>query len=214
MKTKLLLMAVLFLIVALLITANCFAAIYKYLDKDGAVCFADDLQAVPEQYRQTVMIVSGEAKEIEKKVLSNKNISPVQREARQGEAAPAVTRAPSVAVGTFFSKRALISALIVLCAIVAFVVLKIIDRDHKKTMAIARMMILWGVSAYVIYAHAGDVLRVFTSIGEHIENAKQRSEEKGEKAAKAVKDLNSFLEQQNHGVSTVNPAGGDGEKKE
>jgi hypothetical protein len=37
------------------------AAIYKYVDKDGLITLVDDLQSVPEEYRASAKIVSGEA---------------------------------------------------------------------------------------------------------------------------------------------------------
>src|SRR3990170_8794848 len=42
---------------------DCFAATYKFVDKNGQVGFADDLQAVPEPYRATAVLIGGDANE-------------------------------------------------------------------------------------------------------------------------------------------------------
>jgi hypothetical protein len=59
---KTLLMTGLLLISGLSVTSTAFAAIYKYVDKNGMIYFADDLQSIPAQYRAAAKIVSGEAK--------------------------------------------------------------------------------------------------------------------------------------------------------
>ena len=50
-----------------------------------------------------------------------------------------------------------------------------------------RLIILWGVSVYLLVAHAGDVVHVVNKIGGGIESVQQQSEKKGKKAAEAVK---------------------------
>ena len=62
------------------------------------------------------------------------------------------------------------------------------DADYKKAVKVGRLIILWGVSVYLLVAHSGDVVRVVKKISGGIESAKQGSEEKGKKAAQAVKD--------------------------
>jgi len=40
----------------------------------------------------------------------------------------------------------------------------------------------------------GDVARLFSSVGNKIESVQRESEEKGEKAAKAMKELNALMQ--------------------
>jgi hypothetical protein len=101
----------------------------------------------------------------------------------------------------------------VVSALFAFVVLGIIDADHKKAIKIARVVIIWVVSVYLLYSHAGDVVHGFRSIGSNVESARQESEEKGKKAAKAMKALNAVLDQAGQSASG-DPAEAGPEKKE
>jgi hypothetical protein len=199
MKMKVLVMMVLCYSLGLLVTPDSLAAIYKYVDKDGMVYFADGLHSIPEQYRTSAKIVSGEANEGEEKRPVGRDPSPTQAETKTGEAAPVVVlqARPSAEAGgkTSLGGKMLTSAIIVVSALFAFAILGIIDADHKKAVKIVRMVILWGVSVYLLYNHAGDTVHVFSSIGHRIENVRHQSEEKGKKAAKAIKDMNAIMEQ-------------------
>ena len=152
-----------FLVVVLAIvlsaTSNSFAAIYKYIDENGIVCFANDLQSVPEKCRSTAKIVSGDQEEGRKPALLKQ--PQAQAEARPGNAALSTSRekAPiEVPAKSLFSGRALISLVVVVSALFAFVILGILDADHKKSIKIVRVVIVWGMSVYLIVAHAGDVV--------------------------------------------------------
>jgi hypothetical protein len=162
--------------------------------------------------------VSGEA--VEKKSEAPVNREQPQLQPGTGAAAPAPAVAPAAAeklqqakepdaTGSF-GKRAITTAFIVVSAVFAFIILGILDTDHKKAVTVVRVTVLWGVALYLIYAHAGDVGRIFIAMGDKIESVQHESEEKGKKAAKALKSLNALVEQ---ATSTEN--GGAGvEKKE
>lgn len=190
MRTRLILIFV--IVVVLSATANSFAAIYKYTDKDGIICFADDLQSIPEQSRATAKIVSGEQEE-EKKPAIQKQV-----EAKTGNAASATDRGTVPAEGhakTFFNNRVLISIVVVVSALFAFVILGILNADHKKSIRIVRVVILWGASVYLLVAHVGDVAHMFKTVVSEVDTVQRESEEKGKKAAKALKEMNAFTQQ-------------------
>ena len=197
MRIKALLMAALFLMFALCVTSEGIAAIYKYVDKDGMLYFADDLQAVPAEYRASAKIVSGEAKE---EVTRPADQSPqgAPTEKREIDSAPGSGQGKSLLeLGDkrSFGSRALTSAIVIVSALFAFTILGILDIDHKKAVKIVRIVVAWGVSVFLIYAHAGDVVHVFTAAGKHIENVQDASEEKGRKASKAIKALDALASQ-------------------
>jgi hypothetical protein len=82
----------------------------------------------------------------------------VQAEAKPGNAASSSGRGKVSIEGTaksLFSGRVLISVVVVVSALFAFVILGILDADHKKAKRIVRVVILWGMSAYLILAHGG-----------------------------------------------------------
>jgi hypothetical protein len=216
MNRKTLTVSLFILTLGLFTAMDCAAAIYKYTDKDGLITFADDLQAVPVQYRSQAVIVSGEDKEAEAKSPAGQAVPKEQTEIKAGKHMPVLP--PSVQTdetrgGKPFGSRILISAIAVVSALFAFVILGILDADHKKAIKIARVVILWVVSVYLLYSHAGDIVHVFRSLGSNVESARQESEEKGKKAAKAMKALNAVLDQAGQSASG-DSAGAGSEKKE
>jgi hypothetical protein len=203
-------MLVIVIAIVLSATSNSFAAIYKYIDKNGIICFADDLQSIPEQCRATAKIVSGEQEEERKPAIQKR--PQAQAEAKPGNAASSSDRGTVSIKGTvksLYSSRLLISLVVVVSALFAFVILGILDADHKKAIRIVRMVIFWGMSVYLIVAHAGDVVYLFRTLEGKVDTVQRKSEEKGEKAAKAIKEMNAFMEHGNNAASQdsggVNP---------
>jgi hypothetical protein len=58
MQTRFMLAFVLAIVLSA--ASSSFAAIYKYIDNNGIICFSNDLQSIPEQCRATAKIVSGD----------------------------------------------------------------------------------------------------------------------------------------------------------
>ena len=208
-------MAVLFFILGITATSDCFAAIYKYIDKDGMIYFADDLQSIPEQYRAAAKIVSGDANKEEKRPVNQHQQNILTETEKNGTMPADVQEKPLIEIAgkKSFISRAVVSGIIVVSALFAFVIMGILDRDHKKSVKIIRVVILWGVSVFLLYAHTGDVVTVFNSFGNKMERAQRQSEEKGKKAAKALNALNALVEKAEK-ASSADPAGTEPEKKE
>jgi len=189
------------LALGLAMSSDSSAAIYKYTDKDGLVNLSTDLQAIPEPYRAKAVIVSGEETANDEKAPSSQ-VQPTERKVSgptgPGQADPGpvpVQVSTSEAVGnkTSFGRRALISGIVLISALFVFVILGVLDTDNKKAVTVARLVIVWGVSLYVLYAHAMDIVHVFTSVGSKVENVQHESEEKGKRAAKAIKTLDALV---------------------
>ena len=207
------LMLVFILAMVLSSTSNSFAAIYKYIDKNGIICFADDLQSIPEQCRAKAKIVSGEQEEERKPAIQN-------RPEAKAEAMPGKTSSldrGKVSIEDYaknlFSGRVLISVVVVVSALFAFVILGVIDADHKKAIKIVRMVILWGMSVYLILAHAGDVEDIFKTLGGKVDTVQRESEDKGKKAAKSMKEINVFMQHIDNAAPQVSE-GADPEKRD
>ncbi len=194
------------------------AAIYKYTDRDGMLNFADDLQSIPAEYRASAKI-AGAQTETNGPSVSSKEVTQ-QKPVETPEPGPTVTPASSPAVTqptqvpvtpVSFGRRMLISIIVVVSALFVFVILKILDTDHKKSAAVARIVILWGMTVYLLYAHTGDVVRLFKKADNELTAAQRQSAEKGAKAVKAMKALNELVEQA--GQTAAEPVGPEGEKK-
>jgi len=189
-------------VLGLAAAGNCDAAIYKYVDDGGIINFADDLQSVPAQYRATAKIVSGEA--VEKPAGPAPQAQPktdadtaTVRQAAPHEAAPAADAGESgksEKSSAPFIKRAVISLIVVVSVAFAFLMLGNFQAEHLKAVRAARIIILWAASVYLIYAHAGDLMRVIGSMGDKVDVVQQQSAEKGKKAAKAAKAWNELME--------------------
>ncbi len=213
MRIRLMLLIV--VAVVLSATSSSFAAIYKYIDENGIVSFADDLQSVPEKSRATAKIVGGE-KEPEKAPVMQKQPQ-AQAEAKPGNAEPSAGREKAAPIAghakSFFNSRVLISVLVVVSVLFAFVILGILDADHKKSIKIVRVVLLWGMSLYLIVAHGGDVVNLFRTLKGNVDTVQRESEEKGKKASKALKELNGMIQNVDHEVSQ-DPGGAEPEKKD
>jgi hypothetical protein len=112
-----------------------------------------------------------------------------------------------------FSGRVLISVVIVVSALFAFVILGILDADHKKAIKVVRVVILWGMSVYLIVAHGGDVVNMFKTLKGEVDTVQRESEEKGKKAAKTMKEINAAIQNIDSAASKAS-GGADPEKKD
>jgi len=92
------------------------------------------------------------------------------------------------------ANRFLISIIVIVSAVFVLITLRIIAGNNKRTVAVARMVTLWGVLVYLIYAHTSDVLTFFHATASSVENTQKQAEAKGRKAASMIKAFNSLLD--------------------
>lgn len=165
------------------------AAMYKYVDKNGTLCFANDLQSVPEQCRAAAVVVSDETQE-ERKPSSDQPV------AASAEVIPPPASAPAAKPGAPFSARLLISVCVMLLSGLAFWGLSRLTplKKNTKMLPMVRVLLVAVVSLYLVYAHARDVLGVFGLVGRGVEEVEQRSAEKGKKAAQAIQKIDAFMQ--------------------
>ncbi|MCK9419302.1 MAG: hypothetical protein M0R70_07995 [Nitrospirae bacterium] len=212
MQTRLILVFVIAIVLSA--TSNSFAAIYKYIDQNGIICFADDLQSVPEPCRATAKIVNMDQEQARNPAIQKQ--PQVQAEAIPENAESSSDRGTVSIEGytkSFFSGRVLISVVVVVSALFVFVILGIIDADHKKAIKIVRAVVLWGMSVYLIVAHGEDVVNMFKTLKGEVNAVQHESGEKGKKAAKALKELNA-LTQDGDDAASQNSGGVDPEKRD
>lgn len=183
-----------------------YGAIYKYLDKDGVISFANDLQSIPEQCRANAKVVSDETDQENHQSMHNQQIPGQTTGKNEDVSGIAHNRAVDTQnENSFFNNRMLLTAIVVVSAGFAFIILGMLETDHKKTVAIVRVTLLWAVALYLLIAHAGDAARMIRTFGGTIDEVKHQSEEKGKNAAKAVKAMSTFVEQVGQGSSTDIP---------
>lgn len=188
MKKVTIILALFFCLGSVVFVRNSDAAYYKYIDKDGVVCFADNLQVIPEQYRAQAVIVETEAKDDE--------IKTAGPAARKTEIAPTAGINQEMKGPRPLSTRLMISGAIGLGAFLLFFVVSSQSelKENKKVLALVRASLLAVVSLYLVFAHAMDVMTMFGMAGHVVAEAQHKSEEKGKKAAQAVKALDAMFE--------------------
>lgn len=189
MKKITIVFALFFCLGSMVFVRNSDAAYYKYIDKDGVVCFADNLQVIPEQYRAKAVIVETEAKDDE--------IKPAGPAVSKTEPAPAGADTRQEVKGPrLLSTRLMISGAIGLGALLLFVVINSQSelKENKKVLSLIRRSLMAVVLLYLIFAHAGDVMTIFGAAGKTVEEVQQQSAEKGKKAAQTIKSLDTMFE--------------------
>ena len=171
---------------------NVDAAIYKYVDNNGVVGFADNLQAVPEQYRAHAVIVEGESTEDDAKpsvpvVAETSDAQPLPSESSATEQ----SNAPRP-----LSFRLMLSGLISLGGMLIFIVLSKQPglKENQKIISHVRTALIGIVSLYLVIAHVKDVMTIFGMAGKAVEDVQQHSAEKGKKAAQAMKQLDALIQ--------------------
>jgi hypothetical protein len=184
---------------------NSDAAYYKYIDKDGAPCFADNLQVIPEQYRAQAVIVETESKDDE--------IKPAGPTVRKAETATMADARQEGKGPQPLSIRLTISGAVGFGAFLIFVVIshQPESKENKKVLSLVRRTLMAVVLLYLVVAQAGDVMTLFGAAGRTIDEAQRQSEKKGKKAAQAIKSLDAMFEeaqkaQKSQEASTAEPA--------
>ncbi len=208
MKKMFLLAVAAFFVLALFLARDGFAALYKYVDKDGVVCYADDLQSVPEKYRPKAVIFSGELKEGPKLTAGRQETNDEQL-----SAAPAVGDTSSLPMREEkpFSKRIANTILVMTVLVVVYMVLErlkeVIEyRKYDKIVYLARIGLTAFAVLYLVFAHVNDVVHGIAGVGKSVEQVREQSARKGKNAGEALKTLDALLESAEKEKGASSPA--------
>lgn len=167
---------------------------YRYVDDRGEAFFADDLQKVPEKYRAAAAIVSTE--EVDERAEAAAQAERVQAaakavEVRQEQAVALQRAAKAQRMHVAWSAAAVASVVIILIALAKIDVLK----RHEKAVNAVRTALVLLLIAFLAYAHARDVLRLFGTVGETIASVEEKQAARGRKAAQFYKSLEQMMDQ-------------------
>ncbi|HUJ18330.1 MAG TPA: hypothetical protein VL197_10100 [Nitrospirota bacterium] len=211
MKKAVLLLVVFQCVLVTVAISTADAAIYRYFDKNGIAWYVDNLTVIPEQYRAAAVIIDGDSKDDAAKRSGSVTIERpselpllVEKTAKPPEEPPRP-----------LSVRILKSVSVVLGAILVFIVVSrlVSVRDDKKVLSIVRGSLIVILSLYLVFAHAEDMVTVFHMTKQAIEEAQHRSEEKGRKAAQAIKTLDAVFEQSQQAQQAQGSATREAEEK-
>jgi hypothetical protein len=205
MKTILFFAGLLFCgLVGLLGTAD--AVTYKYIDKAGMICFADDLQAIPEQYRSQAVLIEGALQETPDSTAATGTAAPAVMQSAAmtatSEADQPQSDAASTPVYRSFSSRPLsIRLLITACvglgllALLAVVSRQLTGEKEKRVRTFTKKGSLAFFLVYLILAHGRDVLTIVRMADRTVYEVQQQSARKGQRAAEGIKRLDALFQE-------------------
>ncbi len=163
------------------------AEFYKYIDKNGVVCFADNLQVVPEQYRSSAVLVQNEQEE---------EIRPAAPMSKTEPAPMEVAAQPRAREPLSLTIRLTISATVVAGGFLIIFFMKNMTqlKQNSGAFIMVRGALIAVVSAYLVFAHAGDVMDLFGKASRAVDEAQRTSAEKGRKAGQFMKQMDQMTQ--------------------
>ena len=204
MKKIVILAVVFYCLFATALVPSSRAAIYKYYDKDGIICFANDLQVIPERYRASAVIVKGEAKEEPAKTQTPAAVDSV----REQPAAPA-PESPQKPVAHSLSYRLAVSGCVVIASLLVFMIIRrqAALKENKKMISLIRNALIGMISLYLLIAHGNDVMTMVGRAGSAMDSVQQQSAERGKKAAQTLKKLDVLFDEAQKAEEVKNQPG-------
>ncbi|MDA8099509.1 MAG: hypothetical protein M0042_07780 [Nitrospiraceae bacterium] len=197
------LMALVVLGAVLLMSGSAEAVIYKYTNAKGDIVFADDLNAVPQQYRNSAVVVSGAVSDDQERKAEEERALAIERLKAQQQAAPAPAGAPAPAADAPAApgsaapaqatsqamSRLIRTGIAVAVAIVLLVILREIDalRERDDLMRLVRLVILAALIGFLGFNHAGDFMNLFSTVNTAVTDVQKQSEQKGQRVADTIK---------------------------
>ncbi len=191
MKKIVIMIIVLHCLFAIVSVPYSMAAIYKYIDKDGIICFADDLQVIPERYRASAVIVGGESKEDTAKAQM-----PTAADSGREQSLSTAQERPQKSATHSLSYRLTVSGCVIFGSFLVFIIIsnQAAVKKNKKLTSTVRNSLIGIIFLYLLTAHVKDVITIFGMAGNALDNVQQQSEEKGRKTAQAIKKLDGLFD--------------------
>ncbi len=194
MKNVVLSLSIVLFVLLGLAGRECEAVIYQYMDEKGNPALVDDLQKVPEQYRPSVRMVSGEVttERTEEERLRDAKTVTLRQEAIAQDRAAAQERAESSRQRRFVLSGSIAAGIILILVIMANLdVLKQYSRitGRVRTILIALLIISLGI------IHVRDVLGLFEKASDGLQTIQEKQAAKGRKAAEFYKAVDQMTDQ-------------------
>lgn len=185
---------VLFLFILFLVTGReSHAVIYKYTNDKDVPVYADDMQKIPEQYRAQAVIVSGVA--VDEQADAERARKEAEELARQEQ------DVLQEQADELFGTRLVRSGIAVgLFAVILFVTANLdVLKTHAQVLFRIRTALVVLLVASLGFIHARDLKDLFTMAGgpvsSPVADIRERSAQRGRKAAEAFKSMDQVLEQ-------------------
>ncbi len=177
---------------------------YRYANDKGEVLFADDLNAVPEKYRDQAMIVRTEEvnEQAQQAAEQERQQAAAQVQAAAEERQVQEVRQVQQAVAQVEAKKeqrlhiAWTGAALLLYVAMLIAMAKIEAlREHERIVERVRTTLSVLLFAFLVAAYGKDLIRLFGAAGDTVAGMQQKSAERGKKAAQFYKEMEQMMEQ-------------------
>lgn len=178
---------------SLLFTLHCYSATYyKYVDKNGTVCFTDSRQSIPEEYKRKATKITDEKENADKKSRDNQikgdNEGGSLTDKKQGLSSEEKIKDTLTTIRNADSFRPAVAIAIFLFL---FIAAGKIGRSlgHKQLSSVLRIALTVGILFFLFHTHVKKITDIFNSLKKDATDIAKRTEERNKKADDAAKDL-------------------------
>ncbi|HXX57285.1 MAG TPA: hypothetical protein VEI96_04735 [Thermodesulfovibrionales bacterium] len=179
------------IVISFLHTRNALAAIYKYVDHNGTICFCDNLYSIPEKYRKSAVIVKNDSERLDKQ-------SPEQKSGEADSGVPGPDKRDAYigkqtvkdVVRNVREGRLLHSIVVFIGFLAVFIGIgKAANSLNRKRLGtVLRFILTLGVIVYLFFAYSRELSDTYAVMKEELSDAKILIEEKNKKADEVVKE--------------------------
>jgi hypothetical protein len=165
------------------------ADIYRYVNDEGIICFADNLESVPAQYR--AIAVNTTAEEEKNQVLRSQT-------GPQANIAPslAAPREEPAATMTFTARLLMTVGVVFVWFGILMTIKKTgVFKGREKFLPTTQIVLGCIFLVYLVMVHGKDAVGLFTMAGNKIEAVREKQAQRGRKAGQAIKALNAIMEE-------------------
>ncbi len=196
MKKVLIVMPLLSLLSIILIQGS-FADIqkyYKYIDKNGTECYADNLQSIPEEYKKKAVIISVQFKKDESRQseVQSENGVPSSATENKKETAKIIDKEKVKEAIEGFVRSSLFKFIAVIIGfLLVFIIVGKVSSSlgHRGIGTLLRIALALLVLLYVFNSYLEEIVGAFTMLKEEVMGVKKQAEERNEKADKTMNEL-------------------------
>jgi hypothetical protein len=168
---------------------NVFAAIFKYVDKKGTVCFCDNLYSIPEKYKRNAVIVKSDAERVDKQSPDQKSEEANVDAPRPDKQEAHISKEKVKDVVRNVREGRLFHSIAVFTGFLAIFIGKLANSlNRKRVGSVFRFVLAAGVVLYLFYAYTQELADTYAVMKEELSGAKNLMEEKNKKAEDVVRE--------------------------
>jgi hypothetical protein len=170
---------------------HAFADIYQYVNEEGIISFADNLQSVPEKYRATAVNTTVLEEQKQAQLRTEQPVQPGTM-----KLPPNASREENAHKMVFTTRLLMTTGVVFVWFVILFAIKKTgIFKGRKKALPATWIALVCILLVYLVMVHGKDVVNLFTMAGNKIEEVQEKQRQRGKKAGEAIKALNKLMEE-------------------